>query len=133
LFKCGHKQTPDLSSKPLQQNGKIAVRADTIWFNARIATMAAGSPGISACDDGLIATKDGTIVYAGQRAAAPSALEASSRVDLGGRWVTPGLIDCHTHLVFAGDRSCEFEQRLAGVAYADIARAGGGILSAKSS
>ena len=105
------------------------MRADTIWFNARIATMAGHAPGLGLSDDGTVASLGGKIVYAGPSKAAPSGLDAATRVDLRGRWVTPGLIDCHTHLVFAGDRSGEFEQRLAGVAYADIARAGGGILS----
>jgi imidazolonepropionase len=109
------------------------VRADTLWLNARIATMAGSQAGaggaLGLCDDGFIAALDGQIVYAGPRDQAPRDLYAKVKVDLGGRWVTPGLVDCHTHLVFAGDRSGEFEQRLAGVAYADIARAGGGILS----
>ncbi len=56
-------------------------------------------------------------------------LEAAERIDLGGRWITPGLIDCHTHLVYAGNRAHEFELRLAGASYEEIARAGGGILS----
>jgi imidazolonepropionase len=59
----------------------------------------------------------------------PSDLQAARTVDCGGRWITPGLIDCHTHLAFAGDRSDEFERRLAGESYADIARSGGGIAS----
>jgi imidazolonepropionase len=112
------------------------LRVDTIWTNARLATMSAAttrattSAGpLGVIDDGLIAAKDGVIVYVGTRADAPKLLNAAQTFDVGGRWVTPGLVDCHTHLVFAGDRSGEFEQRLAGIAYADIARAGGGILS----
>src|SRR5262249_45900493 len=62
-------------------------------------------------------------------AAEMPALDAEERVDLDGRWVTPGLIDCHTHLVYGGDRAHEFELRLAGASYEEIARAGGGILS----
>ena len=59
----------------------------------------------------------------------PPDLDASERIDCAGRWITPGLIDCHTHLIHAGDRSHEFELRLRGASYEEIARAGGGILS----
>ena len=79
-------------------------------------------------EDGIVACRDGTIVFAGPRSAAP-ALEADARVDCGGRLITPGLIDCHTHLVYAGDRAHEFERRLNGESYEAIARAGGGIAS----
>jgi imidazolonepropionase len=117
--------SPQLSVVSSQEQ---QLRIDTIWTNARLATMSASAPGLGLIEDGVIAAQAGKIVYAGRQADAPS-FEASHRIDCGGRWITPGLIDCHTHLVFAGDRSGEFEQRLAGVAYADIARAGGGILS----
>src|SRR4029077_20637941 len=80
-------------------------------------------------DDGLIAANDGRIVYAGAAAEAPSALDARERIDCADRWISPGLIDCHTHLVYGGNRAREFEQRLAGASYEEIARAGGGILS----
>ncbi len=79
-------------------------------------------------EDGIVACKDGQIVYAGSRAAAP-AFKAEEVVDCAGRWITPGLIDCHTHLVHAGNRAHEFELRLAGASYEEIARAGGGIVS----
>jgi len=78
--------------------------------------------------DGLVACQEGRIVYAGPAAKAP-ALEAKETVACDGRWITPGLIDCHTHLVFGGDRAGEFELRLAGASYEEIARAGGGIVS----
>lgn len=80
-------------------------------------------------EDGLVACRDGRIVYAGPRADAPTDLRAAETVDCGGRWILPGLVDCHTHLVHAGDRSGEFAQRLAGVSYQEIAQQGGGILS----
>ena len=67
-------------------------------------------------DDGLVACRDGRIVYAGSLADAPAALDALEVIDCERRWITPGLIDCHTHLVYAGDRAHEFEQRLNGVA-----------------
>jgi imidazolonepropionase len=80
-------------------------------------------------EDGLIACGGGNILYAGPAAAAPRDLEAPEAIDCMGRLITPGLIDCHTHLVYAGNRAQEFEQRLAGVSYQDIARRGGGIMS----
>jgi len=105
------------------------MRCDRIWRNARLATMAPGSPGLGLVDDGLIACRDGVIVFAGLAADAPAELDGLEVIDCERRWITPGLIDCHTHLVYAGDRAAEFEQRLKGVTYEAIARAGGGILS----
>jgi imidazolonepropionase len=102
------------------------ILADRVWHHCRLATMA--GPGLGVVEHGLIATRDGRIVYAGAAADAPG-FDAVTRIDAGGRWVTPGLIDCHTHLVYAGSRASEFEQRLAGVSYEAIARAGGGIVS----
>ena len=104
------------------------MRCDTLWRNARLATLAPDLPGLGEVDDGLIAAGDGHVLYAGPTADAPE-FEAARIVDCEGRWITPGLIDCHTHLVYGADRSAEFEQRLAGVGYEAIARAGGGILS----
>ncbi|HIQ18026.1 MAG TPA: imidazolonepropionase [Novosphingobium capsulatum] len=102
---------------------------DTIWKNARLATMkGAGASDIGAVDNGMIAAKDGRIVYAGPAAQAP-ALDAREIVDCAGRWITPGLIDCHTHLIHGGDRAAEFEMRLEGASYEEIARSGGGIVS----
>jgi len=92
-------------------------------------TMAPGREGLGVVDDGVIACRDGVIVYAGSTADAPAALDGLEVTDCERRWITPGLIDCHTHLVYAGDRAAEFEQRLNGVSYEAIARAGGGILS----
>lgn len=84
--------------------------------------------GAGLVEDGIIACKDGLIVYAGSRADAP-AFDAAEAIDCAGRWITPGLIDCHTHLVHAGNRAHEFELRLAGASYEEIARAGRGIVS----
>ena len=95
--------------------------ADTLWTNARLLTFASDP-----VPHGAVAAQDGRIVFAGPSAAAP---EAARTVDCGGRWITPGLVDCHTHLVFGGDRAGEFEQRLAGATYQDIANSGGGIAS----
>jgi len=102
--------------------------AEAIWVNARLATMAAG-PDYGAIHDGAIAVRGGRIAWVGARADLPDALRAAAtrEHDAGGRWITPGLIDCHTHLVYAGSRAGEFEQRLNGASYEAIARAGGGI------
>lgn len=102
---------------------------DKLWTNARLATMSptAGAP-YGAIEDGVIAASDGRIVHAGPRSEAP-AFAAAETIDCAGRWITPGLIDCHTHLVYGGDRAHEFELRLQGATYEEIARAGGGILS----
>jgi imidazolonepropionase len=105
-------------------------RPETIWLNARLATFRAGRPGLGTIEDGAIAARDGRIVFAGAMADLPSAWrEGPGVVDCEGRWITPGLIDCHTHLVYGGDRAREFEMRLAGASYEEIARAGGGIVS----
>ena len=97
---------------------------DRLWTNARIATMAA--PGMGVVEHGAVAAKDGRIAWVGPAGEAPAAAET---IDCAGRWITPGLIDCHTHLVHGGDRAHEFELRLQGASYAEIARAGGGIVS----
>jgi imidazolonepropionase len=102
---------------------------DQIWRNARIATLAPGRENLGVITDGLIACRDGRICYAGPAGEAPSQLDALQVTDCGGRLITPGLIDCHTHLVYAGNRAAEFEQRLRGVTYEAIAQQGGGILS----
>lgn len=102
---------------------------DTLWTHARIATMAADRPGLGVIEDGVVACRDGRIAFVGARADLPAGLTAARIVDCGGRWITPGLVDCHTHLVYAGNRAPEFEARLAGATYEEIARAGGGIAS----
>jgi imidazolonepropionase len=102
---------------------------DTLWTNARLATMATGRPGMGVIEDGAIAASDGRIVFAGARADLPAGLAARTVEDVDQRWITPGLIDAHTHLVFGGDRAREFEMRLEGASYEAIAREGGGILS----
>ena len=103
-------------------------RADRLITDCRLATMTEGGAAYGAIEDGAILISDGRIVWAGARADLP-AHEAATTDRLDGRWVTPGLVDCHTHLVFGGDRSGEFEQRLGGATYEEIARAGGGIVS----
>ncbi|WP_332770376.1 imidazolonepropionase [Phenylobacterium sp.] len=104
------------------------MRCDRVWARARLATLASGRPGLGEVDDGCVAARDGRIVYAGPASEAP-AFVTDETIDCRGRWITPGLIDPHTHLVFGGDRAHEFELRLAGASYEEIARAGGGIVS----
>src|SRR6185437_9502673 len=103
--------------------------ADHVWHSCRLATLAGGRPGLGLVEDGLIAEKNGIIVYAGSRTDAPTGLEGAELIDCEGRWITPGLIDCHSHLVYGGNRAEEFELRLAGASYEEIARRGGGIVS----
>jgi imidazolonepropionase len=105
------------------------MRCDRIWRNARLATLNSARPGLGIVEEGLLACRDGLLIYAGPAADAPPGLEALQVEDCGGRWITPGLIDCHTHLIYAGNRANEFEQRLKGVTYEAIARSGGGIMS----
>ncbi|MGY3622689.1 imidazolonepropionase [Bradyrhizobium sp. USDA 10063] len=107
----------------------MAERFDRIWHNARLATMREDLPDLGVIEQGLIAARDGRIVYAGTQSAFPHDADASERIDCAGRWITPGLVDCHTHLVFGGNRAHEFELRLKGASYEEIARAGGGIVS----
>jgi imidazolonepropionase len=105
---------------------------DTLFLDAHLATMAEGSGRpYGAVRDGALAVQNGRIAWIGAAADLPGAPQtlASEVVRLDGRWITPGLVDCHTHLVFGGDRSGEWEQRLNGVSYEEIAKAGGGILS----
>jgi imidazolonepropionase len=107
----------------------MAERFDRIWHNARLATMREDLPDVGVIEHGLVAARDGRIVFAGAQPDFPSATDAAERIDCEGRWITPGLIDCHTHLVYGGNRAHEFELRLKGASYEEIARAGGGIVS----
>lgn len=102
---------------------------DAVWTNARLATMAEGGVPYGAVEDGALAVRDGILAWVGPAAALPADGRSPETVthDAGGRWITPGLIDCHTHIIHAGDRAGEFAQRLGGASYEEIARAGGGI------
>jgi imidazolonepropionase len=112
---------------PIVDRRTQAVR---LFRNARLLTMCVSDPEPSDVVAGAVACKNGRIVYAGPEAGLPHALrQAAEVVNCDGRWITPGLVDCHTHLVYAGDRAREFELRLAGATYEQIAREGGGILS----
>ena len=98
---------------------------DAIWLNAHLATMVGADYG--AIEHGALAVRDGVIAWVGAQADLPVGWRAQTVHDAQGAWITPGLIDCHTHIVYAGNRSHEFEARLNGVAYEEIARQGGGI------
>ena len=99
---------------------------DLVLTDAKLATMAGDDYGVIV--DAALAVKDRRIAWLGPQADLPNEPARKTR-SLGGRWLTPALIDCHTHLVFGGNRADEFEQRLRGASYEDIARAGGGIMS----
>lgn len=103
--------------------------ADRVWHRCRLATLSSQREGLGIVEDGVVAAKDGIIVYAGPKADAPTGLDAAAQTDCEGRWITPGLVDCHTHLVYGGNRAEEFELRLAGASYEEIAQRGGGIVS----
>jgi len=102
---------------------------DLLLTDARIATMRDGAPDYGVLgESAAIAIEAGRIAWIGEHTELPDYTAKETR-GLGGRWITPALIDCHTHIVFAGDRSAEFEQRLRGATYEEVALAGGGIMS----
>src|SRR5260370_35113453 len=98
-------------------------RSYEVWENARIATMTPSVPDYGAIEDGAIAVSDGRIAWVGPRRELPAVKDALVH-DAGGGGITPGLIDCHTHPVFAGDGPAAVELRLKGARYGGIARAG---------
>src|SRR5690606_29106576 len=101
---------------------------DTLLTDLNLATMQPGGEPYGRIEKAALAIKDGNIAWLGPATEMPAAT-AKHTLSLGGRWATPALIDCHTHLVFGGNRAAEFEQRLEGASYEEIARAGGGIMS----
>jgi len=101
---------------------------DLLLTDVHLATMSEGAVPYGIVEDGALAISGGNIAWLGPAAEVPANSSRETR-SLEGRWLTPALIDCHTHLVFAGNRAAEFEQRLQGMSYEDIARAGGGIMS----
>ncbi|WP_137702150.1 imidazolonepropionase [Marimonas lutisalis] len=102
---------------------------DQLFINARIATMADAAGGYGLIEGGAIAVRDGAVEWVGPGVDLPEACHEMPRRSLEGRLVTPALIDCHTHLVHGGHRAREFEMRLEGASYEEVARAGGGIVS----
>lgn len=105
----------------------MAAAWDALWRGVQLATMA--GEGYGAVEHGAIAVAGGRIAWVGREADLPAGAVAAAEHDGGGAWLTPGLVDCHTHIVYAGNRSDEFEARLNGVPYEEIARRGGGIVS----
>lgn len=101
---------------------------DCVWRNARLATVVDGAEGIGFIERGCVAARAGRIAYVGQESGLP-AVASDLVVDCEGRLMTPGLVDCHTHLVYGGHRAREFEMRLEGASYSAIAEAGRGIVS----
>lgn len=100
-----------------------------VFTHGSFATMDAESGGYGLIEDGALVVEADRITWIGKRVDLPADYQAAGKTDLGGRVVTPGLVDCHTHLVYGGDRAREFEMRLEGASYEEIARAGGGIIS----
>jgi imidazolonepropionase len=98
----------------------------TLLTNIRVVTMR-DAAGYGIVDDGALGMHDGVIAWVGARRDLPRDVRAANTIDCRARWATPGLVDCHTHLVYAGNRASEFERRLEGASYAEIAAAGGGI------
>ena len=90
------------------------MHADTLWSNVHLITL--DGEGLGVIRDGVLACADGRIIHVGP-AGSDAHLQPTTRIDGEGRWISPGLIDCHTHLVYAGNRAGEFEQRLEGVSY----------------
>jgi len=109
----------------------MTTRWDGLLLDCRLATMADTGAAYGAIERAALAWKDGVLAFAGAQAALPDAPDrlANEVASAGNAWVTPGLVDCHTHLVFGGNRAAEFEQRLSGASYEQIARSGGGIMS----
>jgi len=100
-----------------------------VWRNCNLATMRPGGVPYGIVEDAALVVEGSRIAWTGPRAELPERYAGAGHEGLAGRWITPGLIDCHTHLVYAGQRANEFEARQQGKSYADIARAGGGILA----
>jgi imidazolonepropionase len=121
---CRKAQPEGSRVRPPEPNGEYR----TLWRNARLATLAGDAPW-GWLEHGALLVEGGQLCWVGEECALPAGLQADSEHDLGGALVTPGLVDCHTHLVYGGQRAREFELRLQGASYEEIARAGGGIRS----
>lgn len=109
-------------------NNGMMPRYDTLWINAHLATMSSGRGAYGSIEDGALGAKDGNIAWIGRtRDVDPADLRACDVIDAGGRLLTPGVVDPHTHLIFAGDRVADFERRASGESYVAAARGGSGI------
>lgn len=110
----------------ISSSTESAKSADGVWHRCHL--LPDGDPA-KAIRDAALVVQQGRIVWLGMQAELPQAYAALPRHDAGSAWITPGLVDCHTHLVYGGQRADEFAMRLAGAGYEEIARAGGGIVS----
>jgi len=118
----------NMTATPADRRTTQTTPWDRVWVGVDLATM--DDAGIGHVSDGALAVKDGRIAWIGTRAQLEAIAWSATTVTEGrGLWITPGLVECHTHLVYAGDRSNEFAARLRGATYEEIARAGGGIVS----
>lgn len=117
--------------KPFTQMPPIPKSCDTLWTNAQVATMQKSGKAYGMLHQGAVAVLNGEICWLGSMHDLPHSLQESAKkiVDCKGKLVTPGLIDCHTHIIYGGDRVNEFELRQQGASYSEIALAGGGINS----
>ena len=122
------KRTATPEKFPATEDGRGSP-ARCLWRNARLAVCHESEDRFDIVEDGALLAGEGRILFVGRETACSVPLDDVPRIDCGGRLITPALIDCHTHLVHGGNRAREFEQRLAGATYEQIARAGGGILS----
>lgn len=114
----------------MDQNGNPSSGKTSLWRNARLATLREDSGPLGIIEKGAVAARGARIVYVGAEEDLPRDLaRADQATDCEGRWITPALIDCHTHIVHGGNRAREFQLRLEGATYEEIARAGGGIAS----
>src|SRR6185295_12605010 len=109
----------DISTRQASAAGscEMAERFDRIWHNARLATVRGDLSDLGVVERGVVAARDGSIAFAGPHSDFPADADTAERIDCEGRWITPGLVDCHTHLVYGGNRAHEFELRLAGASY----------------
>ena len=118
------------SQAPAHTSIHTPAQWQTLWLNVNLATMENGGENYGDILDGALAIADGKIAWLGKEANIPAYNKDNVNViDGQGKWLTPGLIDCHTHLVYGGNRANEFEMRLQGKSYQEIAEAGGGIVS----
>lgn len=126
----GHNNLTNIQlSKQVESLPRVTALTTSILTNCKIATLASGGERYGLSGQDTLVMEGGVIAWLGRRADVPAAYEGAPTTDLRGRLVTPGLIDCHTHLVYGGHRAVEFEMRLNGASYEEVARAGGGIIS----
>jgi imidazolonepropionase len=109
--------------------GEVAMPWDRVWCNANLMTLDEKRGGLGIIHNGVIAAIGERIAFVGSMEEMPRRLDAREVIHCRGRWITPGLVDCHTHLIYAGNRVGEFELRAAGATYEEISRAGGGLHS----